>query len=136
MSYTAAFDGLALATWVPRLGRAIAINVVIFVLITIGWPLLFESVIWQPLRFWLVTRWDLTGSETGWLNSGMRVISPFFAPMVTLECFLQYSTGTRWKFWLFALGWCLLASTFAAAMFWAAKKTFVRCLGRMPGTSV
>jgi hypothetical protein len=136
MSYTAAFDGLALAAWVPRLGRAIAINVVIVVLITIGWPLLFESVIWQPLRFWLVTRWDLTGSETGWLNSGMTVNSPFYAPMVTLECFVQYAVGTRWKCWLLALAWCTLASAVAAAMFWAAMKTFDRCLGRTPETSV
>ena len=44
LSYGAAITsmGLALATWVPRLGRAIAINVVIFVLITIGWPLLLR----------------------------------------------------------------------------------------------
>ena len=42
LSYGAAITsvGLALATWVPRLGRAIAINVAIFVLITIGWPAL------------------------------------------------------------------------------------------------
>ncbi len=136
LSYGAAITsmGLALATWVSRLGRAIAINVAIFVLITIGWPLLVESVIWQLLRFWLVTRWDLTGSELRWLHSGMMVISPFAAPIVTLECFLQYATSARWKFWLLALAWCVLASTFAAAMFWATKKTFDRCLGRMPET--
>jgi hypothetical protein len=137
LSYGAAITsmGLALATWVPRLGRAIAINVVIFVLITIGWPLLFESVIWQLLRLWLVTSWDLTGSDLRWFNSGMMVISPFTAPIVTLECFLQYATSTRWKFWLLALAWCVLASTFAAAVFWATKKTFDRCLGRMPERS-
>ncbi len=29
--------GLALATWVPRLGRAVALCVVVDVLITVGW---------------------------------------------------------------------------------------------------
>jgi hypothetical protein len=58
LSYGAAITsmGLALATWVPRLGRAIAINVVIFVLITIGCPLFFQSFIWHPLQAWLTTR--------------------------------------------------------------------------------
>jgi len=134
LTYGAAITsmGLALATWVPRLGRAIAIDVGIFVLITIGWPHLFESVIWQPLRDWLATSWELTGGETRWFNSGMMAISPFAAPIVTLDCFLQYPSSTRWNFALVVMAWCALATTFAAAMFWAAKKTFDRCLGRMP----
>ena len=72
LSYGAAITsmGLALATWVPRLGRAIAINVVIFVLIAIGWPLFFESFIWHPLQAWLVTRWDLMRQDMRWLPAG------------------------------------------------------------------
>jgi hypothetical protein len=56
--------------------------------------------------------------------------------VVTLECFLQNATGTRWEFWLLALAWCTLAPAFAAAMFWAAVKTFDRCPGPPPETRV
>ena len=45
---------------------------------------------------------------------------------------LEHPAGDRWKFWLVALAWCLLACAFAAAMFWATLRTFDRCLGRMP----
>jgi ABC-type transport system involved in multi-copper enzyme maturation permease subunit len=134
LTYGAAIcsTGLALATWVPRLGRAIAINVVLFVLITIGWPLLFQSFLWPPLHYWLSTRWNLRYPDTSWLSSGMIVISPFVAPMVTLEWLLNHPSSVRWKFWLFALAWCALAWAFAAALYWAALKSFDRCLGRMP----
>ncbi len=66
MSYTAAFDGLALATQVPRLGRSIAINVVIFVVITTGWPLLFQ------IRH-LATASVLAGDEMGSYGLGNRL---------------------------------------------------------------
>jgi ABC-type transport system involved in multi-copper enzyme maturation permease subunit len=137
LTYGAAITsmGLALATWVPRLGRAIAINMVIFVLITVGWPLFFESVIWPPLRAWLATRWNQVGMDLRWLNGGMMVSSPFAAPILTLEWILENRGAGRGKFWLLALGWCLLAWALAAALFWAALRSFDRCLGRMPETS-
>ena len=137
-SYGAAITsmGLALATWVPRLGRATAINVIIFVLITIGWPLFVESFIWPPLRGWLMTNRNLGGGDVRWLLEGMMAISPFMAPIFTLEKLVEYSGNDRWKFWLFALAWCTLAWAFAAAMFWAALLSFGHCLGRMPETSV
>jgi ABC-type Na+ efflux pump permease subunit len=138
LSYGAAITsmGLALATWVPRLGRAVAINVVLFVLITVGWPLFFESFLWRPLQAGLATNESLIGADTRWILGGMMVISPFLAPMMTLEWLVEHASGDRWKFWLIALAWCLLACAFAAAMFWATLRTFDRCLGRMPETSV
>jgi ABC-type transport system involved in multi-copper enzyme maturation permease subunit len=137
LSYGAAITsmGLALATWIRRLGRAIAINVVIFVLITVGWPLFFESVIWRPLLAWLAARWDMASVDGQWLFSGMMAISPFGAPIVTLEWLIDKPGHSRWKFWLLASGWCAVASAFAALMFWAALKSFNRCLGRMPEQS-
>ncbi len=74
------------------------------------------------------------GMDTRWLSTGMMVISPFLAPMFTLDWLVEYHPGDRWKFWLFATAWCLLAWAFATAMFWAALKSFDHCLGRMPET--
>lgn len=108
LSYGAAITsmGLALAIWVPRLGRAIAINVVIFVLIAIGWPFLFQSAISHPLQEWLLRRWGMMSADTRWIQTGMMVISPFLAPMITLEWLVEYHANDRWKFWLFALASC------------------------------
>jgi ABC-type transport system involved in multi-copper enzyme maturation permease subunit len=137
LTYGAAITslGLVLATWVSRIGRAIAVNVVIFVLIAIGWPLFFEAVIWYPLREWLATEWNIGGAAERWLVSSMMAISPFAAPIVTIECLSDFDSTTRWKVWHVALVWCLLAWWFAAAMYWAALKTFDRCQGRVPDAS-
>ena len=56
--------------------------------------------------------------------------------MVTLELARGIPRGPSWKFWLFATAWCVVAWVFAATMFWATLRTFDRCLGRMPETSV
>ena len=34
----------------------------------------------------------------------MMVISPFVAPMFTLDWLVDYTGSDRWKFWLFATG--------------------------------
>jgi ABC-type Na+ efflux pump permease subunit len=131
LAYGAAITstGLALATWVPRLGRAIAINIVIFVLITAGWPIFIELFIGQQLRVLQTTG---AISDTRWIHDGLLVISPFAAPMFTLDWLVEHRGYSPWKFWLFATAWCTLAWAFAAALFWATVLTFDRCLGRMP----
>jgi ABC-type transport system involved in multi-copper enzyme maturation permease subunit len=118
--------GLALATWVSRLGRAIAINLAIFVLISIGWPVFFEAVIYYPLQA------SPGGSNSRWLVSAMLAISPIGAPVVTLEGLLHSDSTTRWQIWGFAMGWCVLALAIAAATFGAVLGTFDRCMGRVP----
>jgi ABC-type transport system involved in multi-copper enzyme maturation permease subunit len=138
LSYGAAITsmGLALATWVPRLGRAIAINVIIFVLITIGWPLFLQSFIVQPLQASLPTNGTARLMDYRWFIEGMMAISPFMAPILTLQQVVEYAGNDRWKFWLVAVTWCMLAAGFAAAVLWAALKSFDHCLGRMSETSV
>jgi len=138
LTYGAAFTsiGLTLATGVSRLGRAIAISVAIFALITIGWPVFFGFVIWNPLQEWLATQWNIVGTDSRWFVSAMMAISPFGAPIVTLEGLLDYDSSTRCKVWSFDVAWCVLASAIAAAMFWAAVWSFDRCLGRMPERSM
>ncbi len=137
ISYGAAITsvGLALAIWLPRLGHAISVNVGIFALITIGWPLFFQVIIWNPLQAWLASNWDLMGSDPRWLPTGMLVASPFAAPGLTLDWLLEHPWNGRWKFWLLALGWCALAWAIAAGIFWASLQSFDRCLGRMPESS-
>jgi hypothetical protein len=54
----------------------------------------------------------------------------FAAPIVTLQALLEFDSSDRWKVWAAALGWCVLAATFAEVMFWAALATLDRCAGR------
>ncbi len=137
ISYGAAITslGLLLATWIPRPGRAIAINVAVFVLIAVGWPFIYVCFILDPLRAWLIASWNMAGSDMSWINWGPMAISPLVAPVATLNWIDEPWSGARWKFWVFALAWCLLAWTLAGAMFWAALKSFDRRLGRMRETS-
>ena len=51
--------GLALATWNRRLGRAVAINVLLLLLVGLGWPLVVELVIAPQLPAGPATGWDL-----------------------------------------------------------------------------
>src|SRR5262249_52456324 len=44
LAYAAAITslGLALATWIPRLGRVITVSVMTYILVAVGWPLVLE----------------------------------------------------------------------------------------------
>ena len=55
LSWGAAFTslGLLLATWTPRIDRAIGISVAVFLLLSFGWMFLAGIVILPALRVWL-----------------------------------------------------------------------------------
>jgi hypothetical protein len=138
LSYGAAITslGLALATWIPRLGRAVAANVLVFATVGIGWPILFEAVFWRWFINWLWARWGFQGLFMYWFSSGMVVISPFAAAQVTLSALLYHYGSSRGPFWCCAFAWTMLAWTFAGLTYWATLKTFDRYLGRMLETGV
>ncbi len=59
LSWGAAFTslGLLLATWTPRIGRAVGISLAVFLLLSIGWLFLCGAVILPALRVWLYARY-------------------------------------------------------------------------------
>jgi ABC-type transport system involved in multi-copper enzyme maturation permease subunit len=136
LSYGAAITslGLFLATWTPRPGRAVGINVAALVLLSAGWLFLFGEFIQPTLRTWLYLRYNIVGVEYIWIDHGLIALSPMAAPIVTLTA-LQNPWAHRWLFWLITFGWCLLAWAFAGVMYWRVLKTFDRRLGRMRETS-
>ena len=135
LSWGAAFTslGLLLATWTPRIGRAVGISLAIFLLLSIGWLFLCGAVILPALRAWLHARYNIDGVELIWIDSGLMAFSPMAAPIVTIQA-LDIAYAGRWQFWVIMAVWCLLAWAFAGAMFWAALRSFDRCLGRMRET--
>jgi hypothetical protein len=127
--------GVALATWVPRAGRAIAINVVVLLLLGIGWPLLFEIFLSGPIQQWLYMKSGIDSMQLLWLDAGLNAVSPFVAPVMILQSLGKYPWPGRGLFWLCALAWEVLAATAAALMYWGMLRTFDLYLGRVRETS-
>jgi ABC-type transport system involved in multi-copper enzyme maturation permease subunit len=136
LSWGAAFTslGLLLATWTPRIGRAIGISVAVFLLLSFGWLFLVGIVIVPALRSWLNARYNMGGMEMFWIDHGLMAFSPMAAPITTIQALHMTYVG-RWQFWVIVSFWCLLAITSAWAMYWVVLRSFDGRLGRMPETS-
>jgi len=136
LSWGAAFTslGLLLATWTPRIGRAIGISLAVFLLLSFGWIFLFVLVILPALRTWLYTRYNIEGIDLIWIELGLMALSPMAAPIATIQA-LDSADAGRAQFWVIMSCWCLLACGLAGAMYWLALRSFDRQLGRMPETS-
>jgi hypothetical protein len=98
--------GLALATWVPRLGRAVALSVAACVLVTAGWFI-----------FVLATMNASYGR-------GPAAASPFYGVIFPLIW------PTEALVWTFA--WMLVYTVGAAVLLLATLATFEWCMGRVP----
>jgi ABC-type transport system involved in multi-copper enzyme maturation permease subunit len=136
LSWGAAFTslGLLLATWAPRIGRAIGISLAVFMLLSIGWLFFAGMVIRPALHAWLYDRYSIEGIDLIWIDSGLMSLSPMAAPITTIQA-LDSAHAGRWQFWVIMSCWCLLAWSFAGALYWVALRLFDRRLGRMRETS-
>ena len=136
LAWGAAFTslGLLLATWTPRIGRAIGISLAVFLLLSFGWMFLAALVIMPALHTWLYARYNMQGITMLQIDQGLIALSPVAAPITTIQALDNGGAG-RWQFWLIMSCWCLLACGLAGAMYWIALRSFDRQLGRMPETS-
>jgi ABC-2 family transporter protein len=107
--------GIALATWIPRLDRALILSAAASVLMTVAWI---------PLAFFL-----LGGSN---LSLGVASASPFLSVALLTSEMARASAG-NWPVRVgWALSWALCYSGIALALLWATLATFDRCMGRSP----
>ncbi len=112
--------GLALATWMSRLGRAIALCVTAYVVFSIGWPILILLV-------------SSSSSGPG-LVMGCPAIGTFFATALVGPD--RFGPHERSQDFLAPLTiWMMFDLALAAALFARTCSTFDRHLGRMPETS-
>ena len=120
--------GLALATWVKRLGRAVGASVILYFVLGIGWPIAVES-----LFTWYFFR-PTAGSWTvrhQWIMQAVTALSPIFGPIASLSSLGGFSFEPRGWFWA-GLGIAVLVkASAAAALLWLTYWTFDRCLGRV-----
>lgn len=117
LAYGAAFTslGLALATWTTRLGRAVTWSVVAYVVMCLGW-LLFIALL-------------MPKDDDG---AGLAMGSPFFG-MAHLSEMVYWPPGStgyeRAAPW--AIFWTGAYLAAALTLYYAAQRTFDRCLGRV-----
>jgi ABC-type transport system involved in multi-copper enzyme maturation permease subunit len=115
--------GLAVATWVGRIGRAIALCVSIYVVFLIGWPILVV--------------FGLEGRSEDAVITHMMIADP---PMGTLYGTMCVSSANdpipgvpyREETAVWMVVWIVIDFGIAALLFLATRATFDRCLGRIP----
>jgi hypothetical protein len=116
--------GVALATWIRRLGRAVAFNVIAFFMLAIGLVLLGD------LLFRQVVSGVGAGEWVDWLRQSVISMSPIVGPVHPIDILLM-QWETRTPRWISAGVVSLLKATLAVGMFNLTVRTFDRSLGRV-----
>ena len=102
--------GLAMATWCPRLGRAVGLTVSLYLLATVGWCCAIAAIAHGP------------GADK------LMMGSPFFWPGAVTD---SVSRVTNNSTWIAAVIWTLVYAMIASVLLTATLATFNRCLGRV-----
>ncbi len=124
--------GLALATWMRRLGRAVAVSVASYAFVAFGWIILLELGIVTPLLSWL-----------GLFGPDDHQAENFFAEVLASACPLggqlfpfETATGpasqSRVAVYMGQVVVLLATLVFALLVLGLTLVTFDRCVGRMP----
>jgi ABC-type Na+ efflux pump permease subunit len=103
--------GLALSTWIARLGRAAAVAVAAYAVVGLGWPVLVRTLFDGPL------------------GVGLAAISPFHGSftLIASRAFPRFIDDA----FLWIPCWIAGETVIAAGLLLATLATFDRCLGRM-----
>ncbi len=103
--------GLALSTWIARLGRAFAVAVAAYAVVGLGWPVLVRTLFDGPL------------------GVGLAAISPFHGSytLIASRAFPRFIDDA----FLWIPCWIAGETVIAAGLLLATLATFDRCLGRM-----
>jgi ABC-type transport system involved in multi-copper enzyme maturation permease subunit len=120
--------GLLIATWVPRLGRAVALSVIAYFLSGVGWFVLMQVVLSRALIR------ELSGIR--WLVDCVISFSPIFGPMNPLAVLGQYSDISRVPIWISILVVIMTKVAIIQILLWLTIKTFDRCMGRVTESRV
>ena len=123
--------GLALATWVRRLGRAIGAGVTAFFFFGIFWLFLIEI-----LESSLVDNSQLQSNRsiqwTQWLLEASISISPVLGPVMPMTEMTNWHTTPLGSEWIAMGVIVVLKLAVAWGLFALTARTFDRCMGRVP----
>jgi ABC-type transport system involved in multi-copper enzyme maturation permease subunit len=104
--------GLAMATWCAKVGRAVALTVSVYILVTVGWLFVAEM-------------WFRAGPD----NQGLMMGSPFFFAGELAADMCGPGNGRTHIGW--AVVWSLAYALAAVVFLGATLATFNNCLGRV-----
>jgi ABC-type transport system involved in multi-copper enzyme maturation permease subunit len=106
--------GLALATWIPRQGRAVGLCVTAYVVVSVGWMILIVSLISGPRR-----------------AEPLLALSPIFASVNLCEA---VALPNHFPVWTLAITsfWLVVVAAATMLLLILTYVTFDLCLGRMP----
>ncbi|MEO6812180.1 MAG: ABC transporter permease subunit, partial [Isosphaeraceae bacterium] len=107
--------GLALATRVPKQGRAVALCVAAYVIVCLGWIFLVMAIFSQG---------------SGRLAEGLAMLSPIFAAGALCEG-LVLGQPHSYEIRMWATFWALIVGTAAVVLFVLMYVSFDDCLGRI-----
>jgi|GEM_PF-742140 len=129
--------GLALATWIPRVGRAVAFSIVAYVLCAFLWPV-FLILLAEPLYMLIKDNQNLImGLDPEVAIIGIAGLSPLASGIGRDICLLASLSGhNRMTIWVIELVWGLLMLAFAKIMFELTVRAFDRRLGRVSENGV
>ena len=119
--------GLLIATWVPRLGRAVAISVAAYFLIGIGWVILVQF-LFQEFRRNISSEGV---NQVRWIETCLMALSPIFGPMMSITVLEQYWDVSRAPIWNSVWIVILAKAAFAGTLLWLTINSFDRCMGRV-----
>jgi ABC-type transport system involved in multi-copper enzyme maturation permease subunit len=121
--------GVALATWVRRLNRAIVLSVIAYFVTAIVWSVAVEMIFIVCVRLAQLSDWH---ERYRWLYQCALSLSPIAGPLKPIDMLTGVELDPRSRMWMgiasvivfkAAIGWLLLGLTI---------RTFDRCVGRMP----
>ncbi len=119
--------GLLIATWVPRLGRAVAMSVIAFFVTGVGWIVLVEIVL-RPLL--IGTSVEMI-RRYGWLETCAMSMSPIYGPLNPISVLETYSHTSRAPIWGGLLLVVLAKAAIIGTLVWLTIRTFDRAMGRI-----
>jgi len=121
--------GLALATWVRRLNRAIVLSVIAYFLTAIIWSVAVEMIFLVFLRLAESPDWP---DRYRWLYQCALSLSPIVGPMKLVEMLTGIEFYPRMRMWMGIGSVIVIKAAIAWLLLWLTIKTFDRCVGRMP----
>jgi ABC-type transport system involved in multi-copper enzyme maturation permease subunit len=107
--------GLALAVWIKRQSRAIAVSVALVILITAAWPF-FVSII---------------ANGAGIRSQGLTAVSPVSTMVYSVSYLMLRRNMLNDHFLWWGAFWAVEVSALALALLWLTIRTFDRCLDRV-----
>jgi ABC-type transport system involved in multi-copper enzyme maturation permease subunit len=119
--------GFALATWVPRLGRAVAISVTTYAFFAFGWPISVEII----SEILIMIGMNLSNGTVEFIALLFVGACPFGGQLVTFQAVNLGPSDSRGAFYVGQVIVLLATLVFALVVLALALATFDRCMGRM-----